>query len=242
MKRVVILGATSAIAQHVARIYAARSASLYLVARNASRLEAVADDARVRGASRVDTAVADLDDSSGHEALFAAAEAALGAPDVVFVGHGVLGSRDAGPEEAEKILRTDLVGPTSLLLCAARRMEARRSGALAALSSVAGDRGRAANPVYGAAKAGLTALLSALRQRLSPLGVSVLTVKPGFVDTPMTAHITDMPFRVGPDRVAKDIVRALDRGADVVYTPSIWRIVMLVVRLLPERIFKKLSF
>jgi len=242
MKRVVILGATSAIAQHVARLYAEQGASLFLVARNPDRLAAVADDATARGATQVETAVSDLDDFDGHPRLFDRAEAALGPPDVVLVAHGVLGSREAGPEEAEAILRTDLVSPTSLLLHAARRMEERRGGTLAALSSVAGDRGRAANPVYGAAKAGLTGLLSALRQRLSPAGVSVLTVKPGFVDTPMTAHIPAMPFAVGPDRVAKDIVRAIERGADVVYTPPIWRLVMLFVRLLPERIFKKLAF
>jgi len=242
MKRVVILGATSAIAQHVARLYAEQGASLFLVARNPDRLAAVAADATARGATQVETAVSDLDDFDGHPRLFDRAEAALGPPDVVLVAHGVLGSREAGPEEAEAILRTDLVSPTSLLLHAARRMEERRGGTLAALSSVAGDRGRAANPVYGAAKAGLTGLLSALRQRLSPAGVSVLTVKPGFVDTPMTAHIPAMPFAVGPDRVAKDIVRAIERGADVVYTPPIWRLVMLVVRLLPERLFKKLAF
>jgi len=242
MKRVVILGATSAIAQHVARLYAEQGASLFLVARNPDRLAAVAADATARGATQVETAVSDLDDFDGHPRLFDRAEAALGPPDVVLVAHGVLGSREAGPEEAEAILRTDLVSPTSLLLHAARRMEERRGGTLAALSSVAGDRGRTANPVYGAAKAGLTGLLSALRQRLSPAGVSVLTVKPGFVDTPMTAHIPAMPFAVGPDRVAKDIVRAIERGADVVYTPPIWRLVMLFVRLLPERIFKKLAF
>jgi len=242
MKRVVILGATSAIAQHVARVYAEQGASLFLAARNRDRLAAVAADATARGATQVETALSDLDDLEGHAQLFDRAEAALGPADVVLVAHGVLGSRDAGPEEAEAILRTDLVSPTSLLLHAARRMEARRGGTLAALSSVAGDRGRAANPVYGAAKAGLTGFLSALRQRLSPAGVAVLTVKPGFVDTPMTAHLPAMPFAVGPDRVAKDIVRAIDRGRDVVYTPPIWRLVMMVVRLLPERLFKKLAF
>ncbi|MFL5246443.1 MAG: SDR family oxidoreductase [Myxococcales bacterium] len=242
MKRVVVLGATSAIAQHVARLYADQGASLFLAGRNPARLAAVAGDLRVRGAGQVESAVFDLDDTAAHERLLDAAEAALGPADIVFLAHGVLGSRDASPEEAEAILRTNLGGPTSLLLRAARRMEARRAGTLVALSSVSGDRGRAANPVYGAAKAGLTALLSALRQRLSTAGVSVLTVKPGFVDTPMTAHLAAMPFVVGPDRVARDIVRALERGADVVYTPPIWRIVMLVVRLLPEKLFKKLSF
>jgi short-subunit dehydrogenase len=242
MKRVVILGATSAIAQHVARLYAEQGASLFLVARNPDRLAAVAADARARGATQVETAVLDLDDTGAHQRLFEAAEAALGPPDIVLVAYGVLGSREAGPEEALAILRTDLVSPASLLLHAARRMEVRRAGTLVGISSVAGDRGRAANPVYGAAKAGLTALLSALRQRLWPSGVSVLTVKPGFVHTPMTAHLPQMPFAVGPDRVAKDILRALERGADVVYTPPIWRLVILVVRLLPEKAFKRLSF
>ena len=242
MKRVVVLGATSAIAQHLARLYSEQGGSLFLVARNPDRLAAVAADARARGATQVETAVIDLDDLASHQRMFEAAESALGPPDVVFVAHGVLGSREAGPEEAMTILHTDLVSPTSLLLHAAGRMEARRAGTLVAISSVAGDRGRAANPVYGAAKAGLTALLSALRQRLWASGVSVLTVKPGFVDTPMTAHLAPMPFAVGPDRVAKDILRALDRGADVVYTPPIWRLLMLVVRLLPEKVFKKLSF
>lgn len=242
MKRVVVLGATSAIAQHVARLYARKGASLFLVARNAGRLAAVADDLRVRGATQVESAVFDLDDAAAHDRLLDAAESALGPADVVFVAHGVLGSRDAGPDEAEAILRTDLAGPASLLLRAARRMEARRAGTLVALSSVAGDRGRAANPVYGAAKAGLTALLSALRQRLHPAGVSVVTVKPGFVDTPMTAHLPPLPFAASPDRVARDIVRAVERGKDVVYTPAVWRLVMLVVRLLPEKLFKKLSF
>jgi decaprenylphospho-beta-D-erythro-pentofuranosid-2-ulose 2-reductase len=242
MKRVVILGATSAIAQHVARLYAEQGASLFLAARNPERVAAVAADVRARGATQVETAVLDLDDLDGHARLFDGAEAALGPPDVVLVAHGVLGSREAGPEDALAILRTDLLSPTSLLLHAARRMETRRAGTLVAISSVAGDRGRAANPVYGAAKAGLTGLLSALRQRLSPAGVSVLTVKPGFVDTPMTAHLPPMPFVVGPARVAKDIVRAIERGADVVYTPPIWRLVMLVVRLLPERVFKRLAF
>jgi decaprenylphospho-beta-D-erythro-pentofuranosid-2-ulose 2-reductase len=242
MKRVVVVGATSAIAQHVARIYADQGASFFLVARDPARLAAVAGDLRVRGAAHVESAVFDLDDAAAHERLFEAADAALGPADIVLVCYGVLGSRDAGPEEAQAILRTNLAGPTSILLRAARRMEERRAGTLVAVSSVAGDRGRAANPVYGAAKAGLTALLSALRQRLSRAGVSVVTVKPGFVETPMTAHLPPLPFAVGPERVARDIVRAVERSADVVYTPPIWRLVMLIVRLLPEKLFKKLSF
>jgi short-subunit dehydrogenase len=239
MRRVLVLGATSAIAQQVARLYAARGADLFLVARNAERLAAVADDLRVRGAS-VATAVADLDDPSLHDEILAGA-----APlDVVFLAHGVLGDaresmRDAGAAEA--VLRTDLVAPVALLTLAAQRLEAQGKGCIAALSSVAGDRGRASNPVYGAAKAGLTAFLSGLRNRLSRAGVRVVTVKPGFVDTPMTGHLPKNPLYSSPERVARDVVRAIDGSADVVYTPWWWRLVMLAVRLVPERLFKRLS-
>jgi decaprenylphospho-beta-D-erythro-pentofuranosid-2-ulose 2-reductase len=239
MERVLVLGATSAIAQQVARLYAARGASLFLVARNAERLAAVADDLRVRGAS-VETAVADLDDPTLHDGLFTRA-----APlEIVLLAHGVLGdpqrtARDAAA--AEEVLRTNLLAPVSLLTRAAQRMEEQRSGCLVALSSVAGDRGRASNAVYGASKAGLTAFLSGLRNRLYRTGVRVVTVKPGFVDTPMTAHLPKNPLFASSERVARDLVRAVDRGRDVVYTPWWWRLVMLVVKLVPERIFKRLS-
>jgi decaprenylphospho-beta-D-erythro-pentofuranosid-2-ulose 2-reductase len=242
MKRIVVLGATSAIAQRIARLYAARGASFFLAARNQDRVQAVADDLRARGAERAEIAVADLDDSSRHDELIEGAQVALSGIDLLIVAHGLLGTRDAGPEEAERVLRTGLVGPVSLLLRAALRLERQRSGAIVALSSVAGDRGRAANAAYGAAKAGLSAFLSALRQRLYRSGVRVVTVKPGFVDTPMTAHLAHKPLAVPPDVVARDVVRALDRGRDVVYTPWIWRLVMLVVRAIPERMFKRLSF
>ena len=139
------------------------------------------------------------------------------------------------------MLRTDLLGPVSLLTRAAQRLEAQGSGCIAALSSVAGDRGRGSNLVYGAAKAGLTAFLSGLRNRLSGAGVRVVTVKPGFVDTPMTDHLPKNPLYASPERVARDVVRAIDTGADVVYTPWWWRFVMLAVRLIPERLFKRLS-
>ena len=239
MRRVLVLGATSAIAQQVARLYADRGAELFLVARNEERLGAVADDLRVRGAS-VETAIADLDDPARHDELLARA-----APlELVFLAHGVLGvARDTGgtAEAAEAVLRTDLLGPVSLLTRAAQRLEAQGSGCIAALSSVAGDRGRGSNLVYGAAKAGLTAFLSGLRNRLSGAGVRVVTVKPGFVDTPMTDHLPKNPLYASPERVARDVVRAIDTGADVVYTPWWWRFVMLAVRLIPERLFKRLS-
>lgn len=239
MTRVLVLGATSAIAQQVARAYAERGAALFLVARNAERLGAVADDLRVRGA-QVETAVADLDDPAGHEDLLARA-----APlEVVFLAYGILGGAretERSAEAADAVLRTNLLGPVALLTRAAQRLEAQRSGCIVALSSVAGDRGRGSNAVYGASKAGLAAFLSGLRNRLHPSGVRVVTVKPGLVDTPMTAHLPKSPLYSSPARVARDVVRAVGRGRDVVYTPWWWRLVMLAVRLLPERVFKRLS-
>jgi decaprenylphospho-beta-D-erythro-pentofuranosid-2-ulose 2-reductase len=239
MNRVLVLGATSAIAQQVARAYAERGAALFLVARNEQRLGAVADDLRVRGA-QVETAVADLDDPAGHEALLARA-----APlEIVFLAYGTLGDArrtEQRTEAAEAILRTNLSSPVSLLTRAAQRLEAQGSGCIVALASVAGDRGRASNAVYGAAKAGLSAFLSGLRNRLSRSGVRVITVKPGLVDTPMTGHLPKNRLYSSPERVARDLLRGIDGTADVIYTPWWWRWIMLVVRLIPERLFKRLS-
>lgn len=239
MTRVLVLGATSAIAQQVARAYVERGAALFLVARNEQRLSAVADDLRVRGA-QVETAVADLDDPAGHEELLARA-----APlEIVFLAYGVLGDvreTKKSAEAAEAVLRTNLLRPVALLTRAARLLEAQRGGCIVALASVAGDRGRASNAVYGASKAGLAAFLSGLRNRLSGSGVRVITVKPGLVDTPMTAHLAKNPLYTSPERVARDVLRAIDGRSDVVYTPWWWRWVMLVVRLIPEPVFKRLS-
>jgi decaprenylphospho-beta-D-erythro-pentofuranosid-2-ulose 2-reductase len=242
MKRIAIFGATSAIAQRIARLYAERGASFFLAARNEHRARAVADDLLARGAERAEISLGDLDDSSRHEELLNDAYTVFPEIDLLIVAHGVLGSGDAGPEDVERILRTDLVAKAALLTRIAQRLEKQKSGTLVTLSSVAGDRGRGVNPAYGAAMAGLTAFLSALRQRLYRSGARILTVKPGFVDTPMTQHLENKPLAATPEVVARDIVRAVDRGRDVVYTPFVWRIVMLVVRALPEWLFKRLSF
>ena len=244
MKRVLVLGATSAIAQAVGRLLAARGASLYLVGRNAERLEAVAQDLATRGAAKVERDVVDLDDAAGHAALVARADAALGGLDAALLAHGVLGDqaalqRDAAAARAHLV--TNFVGPVSLLTELANLLAPRRAGTLVVLSSVAGDRGRQSNYVYGASKAGLSAYLSGLRNRLAPAGVTVLTVKPGMVDTPMTAGMKKGPLFSTPERVARDIVRAADRRRDVLYTPWYWAWVMRIIRAIPEGIFKRLK-
>jgi short-subunit dehydrogenase len=240
--KVLVLGATSAIAQAAARVWAKRGAELFLVGRNGERLSAVADDLRARGGKAL-TLAQDLNDDSMHEALVENALMAMGSIDVVLLAQGILGDpqeRDSDPAAAELVLRTNLVAPVRLLILLSQKL---RAGAcIAAISSIAGERGRARVGVYGASKAGLDSFLSALRQDLSKRGVRVLTLKPGFVDTPMTARMKKNLLFASPSSVGRGIVRAVDGGRQVVYLPWYWRLIMFFVRAIPERVFKKLSF
>jgi short-subunit dehydrogenase len=244
LRKVAVFGATSAMAQATARILAARGAELFLVGRDPRKLAAVVDDLRARGAGVVESAEADLDEVRGHAALLARADAALGGLDTVLVAQGVLADSDAceeDPAKAEGLLVTNFVGPALLCDLAARHLARRGAGTVVGISSVAGDRGRQSNYAYGAAKGGLALFLQGLRNRMFRRGVHVVTVKPGFVDTPMTASYPKNRLFVPPATVARAIVRAVERRRDVVYVPSFWRLIMLVVRSIPERIFKRLS-
>lgn len=244
MKRVLILGATSAIAQEAARIYASRGDRLAVAGRSRDKVEAVAADLRLRGAAQVDALVADLADPATHEALLADAQARLGGLDTVLLAYGTLGDQKKCEQDwaaAELELRTNFVSAASLLTRVANVLERQRSGCIGVISSVAGDRGRQSNYVYGSAKAGLTAFTSGLRNRLFPSGVSVVTVKPGFVDTPMTAAFKKGPLWARPEQVARGIVRAMDGGRTVVYLPFFWRWIMLIIRSVPEAVFRRLK-
>jgi decaprenylphospho-beta-D-erythro-pentofuranosid-2-ulose 2-reductase len=239
-----IFGATSGIARAVALLAAAKGDRLFLVARDAAKLDAVAADLRVRHGVTVDTRTADLNEIGKHEALVDDMFRTLGRVDAVLIAHGTLGDQAASEADwavAEKELNTNFIGPASLLTHLANRFQAQKSGVIAAVSSPAGDRGRKANYVYGAAKGGLTILLQGLRNRLHGHGVRVLTIKPGFVDTPMTAHLPKGPLFVKPERVAKDICRAMHGRQDILYTPWFWRWIMAIITMIPERVFKKMS-
>jgi len=241
---VVVLGATSAIAEQVGRLYAARGAGLLLVGRKAGRLEAIAADLRVRGAARVEVRALDLDDLAAHASLAADADALLGPVDLVLAAQGALGDPTAyaaDPGAAAAVLHTNVTAPASLLTAFAARMAPRRAGSLVVIGSVAGDRGRGSNYAYGAAKGGLALFAQGLRNRWDRSGLHVLTVKPGFVDTPMTEHVPKNPLFASAERVAAGIVRAADARRDVVYLPWFWRWIMVVVRAIPERVFKKLQ-
>jgi short-subunit dehydrogenase len=244
LQRILILGATSAIAEHTARLWASRGARLYLVGRNERRLSAIAADLEVRGADRVGRETLDLCAVGEHEAMLARARAFLGGLDVALLAHGTLSDperclRDCRTALAE--LSTNALSVIALSIPIAQAFASQGHGTLAVISSVAGDRGRAVHPVYGAAKAAVTAFLSGLRQRLHPQ-VRVVTIKPGFVDTPMTAHLPKGFLWANPERVARDIVRAIDRGTPVIYTPWFWRFLLAAVRAIPERMFVRLRF
>jgi short-subunit dehydrogenase len=252
-KRILVLGATSGIAEACVRLWAARGDSLYLVARNADRLAAVAADARTRGALQVDTAVANLDDTAAHPEMLAHAINALGGLDIAFLTLGVLGDQTEAERNfavASQILHTNFTAPVSLLTWLANYTAQRHAGTLAVLSSVAGERGRKSNYVYGSSKAGLTAFVDGLRNRIDRDGVRVMTIKPGPVRTAMTENMKGSAKFADVEVVAATLVKAIDgkksrkgkaSGPDVVYVPGIWRIIMAVIRLIPESIFKKLN-
>lgn len=243
-KRILVLGATSGIAEACVRLWAARGDSLYLVARSADRLAAVAADARTRGASQVETAVANLDDTAAHPELLAHAINALGGLDVALLALGVLGDQPQAERNfaaASQILHTNFTAPVSLLTWLANYAAQRHAGTLAVLSSVAGERGRKSNYVYGSSKAGLTAFVDGLRNRIDREGVRVMTIKPGPVRTAMTENMKGSAKFADVEAVAATLVKVIDKGGDVVYVPGIWRIIMAVIRAVPERVFKKLN-
>lgn len=241
---IVIFGATSAIAQSCARLLAAEGGRFFLVARQAENLSAVADDLRVRGASSVDTATADLLELGRHRELCRVAQVQLGRIDIALVAHGVLPDQakcEIEPDRAQRAIATNFTSGASLLLELAQILEAQRQGSLVVLGSVAGDRGKRSNYIYGSAKAGLHVLQQGLMTRLAPLGVHVLLVKPGFVDTPMTAGFRKGHLWITPERAARAIVRAIERRRTTIYVPWYWRAIMLMIRILPDRIFVRLK-
>jgi short-subunit dehydrogenase len=243
-KRVLVLGATSGIAEACIRLWAQRGDHLFLVGRNAERLAAVAADAGVRGAASVGTAVVDLDDTARHADMLAQAVNDPAGMDIALLALGVLGDQAEAELDfaaAQRIVQTNFVSAVSLLTWLGNHCAQQHRGTLAVLSSVAGERGRKSNYVYGSAKAGLTAFTGGLRNRLDRQGVRVMTIKPGPVKTAMTEGMKGSAKFADVDAVAATLVKAIDRGDDIVYVPGIWRVIMAVVRAIPERVFKGLD-
>ncbi|MFC4161799.1 SDR family oxidoreductase [Chitinimonas lacunae] len=247
MRNVLIFGATSRIAEETARQLVARGCRLFLVGRNPAKLAAIAADLRTRASdpAHIHAQAADLDQLADHPTLIEAAVAALGTIDTVLIAHGTLPDQRACEASVERTLaeiHTNALSVISLSSLVANRFAAQGSGTLAVIGSVAGDRGRQSNYVYGSAKGMVDLFLQGLRNRLARQGVAVVTIKPGFVDTPMTAAFDKKGLLwAQPATVAAGIVAAIDSGREVVYLPWFWRYIMLIIRTIPERIFKRLS-
>lgn len=239
---VLILGARSDIGKAVAHAFAALGHPVQLAGRNAQSLGADRADIELRHRTGVTLHEFDALATETH-ADFVASLPELPGIAVTAVGYmGDQAESEADPAAAALVMRSNFEGPASILALLANRFEARGSGTIVGISSVAGDRGRATNYVYGSAKAGFTAFLSGLRNRLAKKGVHVVTVLPGFVATQMTEGM-DLPARLTarPDEVAAAIVRAVELRRDVIYVRPIWRLIMAIIRNIPERIFKRLK-
>jgi decaprenylphospho-beta-D-erythro-pentofuranosid-2-ulose 2-reductase len=239
---IVVIGATSAIAQAAIRRWASDGNSLTLYARNASELERIAADARVRGASGVYAHAGDITSLAYIEAALAQLEKI----DQALIAHGSLTKSERAandPHYLSEEINTNLTSAALWTQLIANHMADAGEGAIAVISSVAGDRGRYANHAYGAAKAGLTAFCDGLRAQMLERNVHVVTVKPGPIDTPMTAHVEKKGFLWGTsEQVAQDILKALVKRRDVVYSPWFWWCIMRIVRAIPERVAKRLKW
>jgi hypothetical protein len=245
MKRIVIIGATSGIAERCARLWAAQGAHLLLAGRDAQRLAAQAQDLRVRGATRVETTAFEATDLAAPAAIVTKTQELFGCPDLVLIAYGILPDQARCQGNLADIRSAIEINGVSACLVAeafAGCLESAGSGCIAVIGSVAGDRGRQSNYVYGAAKGLLEHYTQGLRNRLYRSGVTVVLIKPGPTETPMTNHLRSSNVKLAsPDRVAKDIVRGIARGRAVIYTPCRWRFIMLIIRHIPEALFVRLK-
>lgn len=245
-QNILIIGATSGIAEAVARRYAAQAAGFFLVARNNDKLQAISADLIARGAKEVQIFVMDANESDLIATMLDAAWQAFGNIDVALVAHGTLPDQqhtETNISYAIAEFRTNAESVIACLAGLARRFEPQGKGVIAVIGSVAGDRGRASNYLYGAAKAAIDTYASGLRAKLFNRGVHVLTIKPGFVATSMTADL-NLPKKLTatPESVARDIQVAISKRKDVLYTPWFWNWIMLIIRWIPAVIFKRMKF
>nr|WP_314638640.1 SDR family oxidoreductase [uncultured Pseudomonas sp.] len=245
MKRVLIIGATSAIAAACARLWAEQGSTFFLVARDQEKLEQTAADLRAHGAKAVTLHSMDATDFASHAPMLSNCLSELQQIDIALIAHGTLPDQKTCEQDVDVALREFAINGTSviaMLTLLANQLEEQRCGSLAVISSVAGDRGRPSNYLYGTAKAAVSTFCEGLRARLFKAGVSVTTVKPGFVDTPMTQGLKLPPLLLAkPEQVARRIVKGIERKATTLYAPGFWALIMLIIRCIPQAIFKRLS-
>lgn len=243
-RNILVFGATSGIAAAVCRQFADEASVFYLIGRNPARLHAVAADLAVRGGEIIDTHCADLADPSNNKEIIIKALASLGGVDLVFIAQGSLSNQERCEIDIDYMLREyslNFLGIASLITTLLKQKGIRSKGCIAVISSVAGDRGRRSNYVYGSTKAGLNVFLQGLRARLSSQDINVLIIKPGYVDTSMTAHLKKGLLWSTPDKVGKSIYYAILKRKREIYVPWFWRPIMLIVKLIPEPILARLK-
>ncbi len=244
MQNILIIGANSAIATACARIWATRRARFFLVGRDSENLQQLGADLQARGATAVYQHILDVNRRADHALMLETCLNTLTTVHIAMVAHGTLPDQNVCEQDVNSAVAeftTNGLSVIALLTLLSNRLQAQRSGTLAVISSVAGDRGRPGNYLYGAAKAAVTTFCQGLRARLFKYGVHVLTIKPGFVDTPMTRNLK-LPavLLATPHQVAQNIVRAVDYKQDTLYTPWFWWGIMAVIRNIPEKLFKRL--
>lgn len=247
MNNWLIVGATSGVAKPLARMLAEKEKNLFLAARNVDQLEVLAADVRTRSGVNVETGHYDALETRDVDVFLDDVEKRTGALEGIVWAVGSLEPEqretEMNPEATRRAINVNFTAGALLLNAVALRMEQQKRGKIVVIGSVAGDRGRAKNYSYGAAKAGLHAFAQGLRQRLSKHKVQVLTIKPGFIDTKMyrSTGQSSGPLVASPDKVAKDIMNGIELGRDVLYTPWFWRFILLIVRHIPAKIFKRMN-
>ncbi|MBA1305299.1 SDR family oxidoreductase [Stutzerimonas stutzeri] len=245
MKKILIVGATSAIATACARLWAEQGSEFFLVGRNEEKLQQTAADLRSRGAKVVNLHCMDSTNFDAHPEMLNKCLQALRQIDIALIAHGTLPEQKACEEYADLALQEFANNCTSviaLLTILANQLEVQRCGTLAVISSVAGDRGRPSNYLYGAAKAAISTFCEGLRARLFKVGVHVMDIKPGFVETPMTRGLPlPAALVVKPEKVAKCVIKAVDRNVATLYAPRFWSLIMLIIRCIPQPVFKRLN-
>ncbi len=243
-KNILIIGATSAIACATARLYAACHHQFFLVGRNEEKIKLTKQDLLIRGAKKVESYCCDLTKMENHEKILHHAELSLGTLDIVIIAHGVLPDQQQCEKNIDFMVQSFEVNQIStlcLLTLISERLKTQGHGTVAVLSSVAGERGRKINYVYGAAKSAVSIFLQGLRNRFHGTGIHFLTIHPGFICTPMTENFKKGRLWKQPDEIAPDIVKAIAKKKDLLYTPWFWRYIMLIIKMIPEKFFKKMS-
>lgn len=244
MKKILIFGATSLIAEKCCKIWAKKNYELFLVGRDLDRLKIISTDLKIRYSTKINIFQSDLIEIKNHEKCFLAALKILKKFDIILLAHGSLSNEDKARNEIDyalEELELNALSFISLLILASKYLEITGGGIIALLSSVAGERGKSSNYLYGSAKSMINTYCSGMRQWYFNSNISIVTINLGFVDTPMTKNFKKNFLWSSADKVAAKIIKAIDKKRDIVYIPKFWFIILFIIKAIPENIFKRIK-